>query len=55
MPKTSTDQRAWIAEAVRIEVRYGYWITLLGLAGAAAAGLMSVARRGPPVFTPIDE
>lgn len=48
--------QAQIADAIRIDVRFGYWITLMGLAGASAGGLMAAAgRRGPKRWVPIDE
>lgn len=47
--------QAQVADAIRIEVRYGYWITLLGLAGATAAGVMAASgRRGPRQTVPVD-
>jgi hypothetical protein len=49
-PQFGEDMKKAMLEAIRIEPKYGYWLTLLGLAGAAGAAAMAFSGRVLPVM-----
>ncbi|MCS6622939.1 DUF4912 domain-containing protein [Roseibacterium beibuensis] len=46
----ASEMQQAMAEAIRIETKFGYWLTLLALAGAAGAAFMAFSGRALPTM-----